>query len=378
MPSAYSNLKIQLMATGENDTTWGAVTNLNLGTALEEAIVGSADVTFASADVNLTLTNSNATQVARNLRLNLVGTSGGARNLYLSTDANIQKLYIINNGLADAVTVRNKITGTPSGASITVPAGKTMFVYNTGTNIVETINSVETLNVVGALSGTTGSFSGDVTFPTQAPGDNTTKAATTAFVSAATSALGTMSTQNANNVNITGGTITGITDLAVADGGTGASTLAANAVLLGNNTSAIQTVAPGSSGNVLTSDGTTWASSAPSISQSSFTGSNQSLSSKGYQKLPGGLIIQWGAIPINQSISVYTSISLSSAANFAIEFPTAVLSVSLQFHRTGGTSRGTTFDLTGYNTSGITSIYGSDTGTSGTRTGSIFYTAIGY
>jgi hypothetical protein len=77
------------------------------------------------------------------------------------------------------------------------------------------------------------------------------------------STLGTMAAQNSTTVAITGGTITGITDLAVADGGTGASTLSANAVLLGNGTSALQTVAPSTSGNVLTSNGTTWTSSAP-------------------------------------------------------------------------------------------------------------------
>jgi len=48
----------------------------------------------------------------------------------------------------------------------------------------------------------------------------------------------------------------------VANGGTGAATLTANNVLLGNGTSAVQVVAPGTSGNVLTSNGTTWASSA--------------------------------------------------------------------------------------------------------------------
>jgi hypothetical protein len=72
-----------------------------------------------------------------------------------------------------------------------------------------------------------------------------------------------MSTQNANAVAITGGTISGITDLTVADGGTGVSTIAANAVVLGNGTSAIQTVAPSTNGNVLTSNGTTWQSTAP-------------------------------------------------------------------------------------------------------------------
>lgn len=50
--------------------------------------------------------------------------------------------------------------------------------------------------------------------------------------------------------------------LAVARGGTGASTLTANNVLLGNGTSAVQAVAPGTSGNVLTSNGTTWTSAA--------------------------------------------------------------------------------------------------------------------
>jgi hypothetical protein len=49
----------------------------------------------------------------------------------------------------------------------------------------------------------------------------------------------------------------------VAQGGTGATSLTANNVLLGNGTSALQVVAPGSTGNVLTSNGTTWQSTAP-------------------------------------------------------------------------------------------------------------------
>ena len=51
--------------------------------------------------------------------------------------------------------------------------------------------------------------------------------------------------------------------LPVAAGGTGAATFTANNVLLGNGTSALQVVAPGTTGNVLTSNGTTWASTAP-------------------------------------------------------------------------------------------------------------------
>jgi hypothetical protein len=62
------------------------------------------------------------------------------------------------------------------------------------------------------------------------------------------------------------GTITLAGTLAVANGGTGATTITANSVVLGNGTSAVQTVAPSTSGNVLTSNGTTWESTAPAAS----------------------------------------------------------------------------------------------------------------
>jgi hypothetical protein len=106
---------------------------------------------------------------------------------------------------------------------------------------------------------------GTPTAPTATAGSNTTQLANTAYVKAEITAqgLGSMSTQAKTAVDITGGTIVGITDLAVADGGTGSSTLSANAVLLGNGTSALQTVAPGTSGNLLTSNGTSWTSTAP-------------------------------------------------------------------------------------------------------------------
>lgn len=70
--------------------------------------------------------------------------------------------------------------------------------------------------------------------------------------------FGTMAGQNSNNVNITGGSITGITDLVVADGGTGVSSFTAYAPIFGGTTStgALQSAAGlGSSGQVLTSNG---------------------------------------------------------------------------------------------------------------------------
>ena len=66
---------------------------------------------------------------------------------------------------------------------------------------------------------------------------------------------------------ITGsGTITTAGTLAVANGGTGATALTANNVVLGNGTAAVQVVAPGTSGNILTSNGTTWQSTTPAAS----------------------------------------------------------------------------------------------------------------
>jgi len=100
-------------------------------------------------------------------------------------------------------------------------------------------------------------FTGAPVAPTATFGTNTTQLATTKFVQDAT---GTIALQDADSVAITGGSITGITDLAVEDGGTGQSTLAANAVLIGNGTSGITSVAPSTSGNVLTSNGTAWTS----------------------------------------------------------------------------------------------------------------------
>ena len=120
--------------------------------------------------------------------------------------------------------------------------------------VAGTLVSSGTLDVTGAfrLDGTAGA-SGQVMV--SAGGSNTPT----------WSALGTIASQNSNAVTITGGTITGITDLTVADGGTGASSITANSVILGNGTSALSgnLVAPSTSGNVLTSNGTTWTSAAP-------------------------------------------------------------------------------------------------------------------
>jgi hypothetical protein len=229
MPSTYSNLKIQLMATGENNTTWGDVTNVNLGTALEEAIVGSADVTFASANVTLTLTDSNATQSARNVRLRCTGTTAGARDLIVPA---IEKPYIVQNDCADTITVKNA-----TGTGIAVPAGKTMWVFNNGTNVVDVTTHLTSVTLGSALVATSGG-TGQSSY---AVGDILFASTTTALSKLADVATGNALISGGIGVAPAYGKI-GLTThisgtLAVGNGGTGATTL--TGVVKGTGTSAL-------------------------------------------------------------------------------------------------------------------------------------------
>lgn len=133
MASTYStNLKIELMATGEQSGLWGTKTNTNLGTAIEEAIVGQATANFASdADLTLTLTNDNASQVARAFVLNVTGTISTTRNLIVPT---INKPYIVRNNTTGGQSITVK---TSAGTGITVANGSSEMLYADGTNVVK-------------------------------------------------------------------------------------------------------------------------------------------------------------------------------------------------------------------------------------------------
>jgi hypothetical protein len=230
MPSTYSNLKIQLMATGENTTTWGDVTNVNIGTALEEAIVGSADVTFASANVTLSLADTNSSQTARNMRLRCTGTTGGStRNLVVPS---IEKPYIVQNDCADSIIVK-----TAAGSGITVPAGKTTWVVSNGTDVVDVVTHVSSLTIGTALPAASGGT-----------GNNTYTTGDILYASGATT-LTRLADVATGNALISGGVgvapsygkigltthITGT--LAVSNGGTGATTL--TGYVKGSGTSAL-------------------------------------------------------------------------------------------------------------------------------------------
>jgi hypothetical protein len=138
MASTYSgNLAIELIGTGDQAGTWGNTTNTNLGTALEQAIVGSANVTFTTGTNSaITITQNNTFQAARSLRLNLVGTLAGTQYLYVPA---ISKQYIVNNGLTQSVIVANGANTGATGTTVTVLSGNSTIVYNDGTNISQAV-----------------------------------------------------------------------------------------------------------------------------------------------------------------------------------------------------------------------------------------------
>jgi len=142
MASTYSALKIELIGTGDQAGTWGATTNVNLGTALEEAITGSANVTFASSNVAIALTDTNATQTARNLRLNLVGTIAAQQHLFVPA---IEKQYLVSNTLTFPVVIANGSNSGATGTTFTLPAGRSSLVFNDGTNINDVVTFVSSL-----------------------------------------------------------------------------------------------------------------------------------------------------------------------------------------------------------------------------------------
>ena len=214
--STYSpSLRIELITTGDQAGTWGTTTNTNLGTLIEAGICGYTSVAVTSADQALTAFNGVADE-SRHMVLALTTTTTANFNVYAPP---AEKVYVVQNTTAYTATIYNStVLGntTAAGAGVAIPAGKTMTVWTDGTNFAAQINHLPSLSLTTDLAIADGGTG-----------------ASTAADARTNLGLGTMATQASNNVSITGGSITNITDLAVADGGTGASTAAGARINLG-------------------------------------------------------------------------------------------------------------------------------------------------
>lgn len=154
--STYStNLKVQLIGTGEENGAWGDVTNNAFNNVFEQAIVGYGTVNFSSdANTTLSLADGNTSQTARNLYLNVTssGSLTATRDVIIpsitSGSTPIQKLYIVKNATTGSQSIR--VIGA-SGTGITVPNGATMMVYSNGTNVVDVMTYFSSLTL-GSLT----------------------------------------------------------------------------------------------------------------------------------------------------------------------------------------------------------------------------------
>jgi len=117
--------------------------------------------------------------------------------------------------------------------------------------------------------------------------------------------------------------------VAVGKGGTGATTLAANNVLLGNGTSALQVVAPGTSGNVLTSNGTTWTSTTPAASGVPYTGATGAVNLGVHGLTANGVTVGRGAASMSNNYAYgYAVLSSNTTGNFNNAFGHQVLTAN--------------------------------------------------
>jgi len=135
MASTYStDLKLELMATGEKSGLWGDITNTNL-TILQQAIAGYESISIAGGAQTTALTFSNGTiSNGKNAVIELTGTITG--NQIVTIPDSIEKVYIINNNTTGAFTVQLKtVSGTGPTFSATDKGIKT--VYSNGTDIIE-------------------------------------------------------------------------------------------------------------------------------------------------------------------------------------------------------------------------------------------------
>tara|TARA_S200002703_G_scaffold8523_1_gene8590 strand:+ start:7999 stop:9354 length:1356 start_codon:yes stop_codon:yes gene_type:complete len=201
MTSSYtSNLGIEKPATGDQSGTWGDTTNTNMD-IIDRAINGVGAITLSGTSHTLTTSDGSLTDGMYKV-LVLGGSPSGTNTITISPNDQ-DKLYFVVNSSGQTATFTQG-----SGANVSVSNGDTKLIYADGAG------------------------SGAAVF------DFTANLAM-------------------SSVNITGGSVTGITDLAVADGGTGASTFTDGGVLLGSGSGAITAMAVLGDGEMIVGDGTT-------------------------------------------------------------------------------------------------------------------------
>ena len=168
MASTYSSdLKLDLMATGENAGTWGTKTNTNLN-LVQQAVAGYEAISVASADVTLAMSDATISN-ARNATIKLTGTL--AANRTITVPDSIEKVYNVIDGTDHAgYTLTFK---TASGTGVLLCEGNCYVLYADGTNVEKaneyrkwrTVTAAETVQAGAKLFVDTNSGAVTITLP---------------------------------------------------------------------------------------------------------------------------------------------------------------------------------------------------------------------
>ena len=129
--STSSDLKLELITTGEKSGTWGTITNTNLQ-ILEQAASGYLSLAVGGADVALSLATY-ATSNGKNLYYKLTGTLTANRTVTMPDSA--ERVFIVEDATSRSSSNFTLTVKTVSGTGITIPVGAKVVLYSDGTNI---------------------------------------------------------------------------------------------------------------------------------------------------------------------------------------------------------------------------------------------------
>ena len=138
MASTFSSdLKLEIITTGEKAGQWGGITNTNLQ-ILEQGSSGVLDVDMAGASVTLLLTDG-ATSNGKNAYLRLHGTLAGDRTITMPSGSGVTRVWVMKDDTVRGTSNRTLGVLTASGTTTQIPPGATVLCRSNGTETVMTI-----------------------------------------------------------------------------------------------------------------------------------------------------------------------------------------------------------------------------------------------
>src|SRR5210317_2172825 len=129
--STSSDLKLELITTGEKSGTWGTITNTNLQ-ILEQAASGYLSLNVGSSDVALSLANY-ATSNGKNLYYKFTGILTADRIVTMPDSA--ERVFIVEDATDRSSSLYTLTVKTVSGTGVTIPVASTNLLYSDGTNV---------------------------------------------------------------------------------------------------------------------------------------------------------------------------------------------------------------------------------------------------